>query len=165
MRPPARPASSNSLRSPISPRSLSSASPTQTTLPTAPPSVRLSTFCIVLNRLDRTVHTGRWKYWSWCLVVPRLWRAWCTEPLLPRELLMLTTAPQRLLCCSDKLIFGFSSIIGTVCLVLFVTESCVESKGSPCVTFLCRFRSTSRVRSYSYIRAALYNDRRELFKK
>lgn len=108
MRPPARPASSNSLRSPISPRSLSSASPTQTTLPTAPPSVRLSTFCIVLNRLDRTVHTGRWKYWSWCLVVPRLWRAWCTEPLLPRKLLMLTTAPQRLLCCSDKLIFGFS---------------------------------------------------------
>lgn len=165
MRPPARPASSNSLRSPISPRSLSSASPTQTTLPTAPPSVRLSTFCIVLNRLDRTVHTGRWKYWSWCLVVPRLWRAWCTEPLLPRELLMLTTAPQRLLCCSDKLIFGFSSIIGTVCLVLFVTESCVESKESPCVTFLCRFRSTSRVRSYSYIRAALYNDRRVLFKK
>lgn len=58
----------------------------QTTLPTLPPSVRLSTYSIVLNRLDRTVHTGRWKYRSWCFVVPRLWRAWCTEPLLLRVL-------------------------------------------------------------------------------
>lgn len=105
----------------------------QTTLPTLPPSVRLSTFCIVLNCLDCTVHTGRWKYCSWCLVVPRLWRAWCTEPLLLRELrlLMLTLAhPQGHFCRSDKLIFGFSSIIGTFQFSHIVTESFVESKES-----------------------------------